>query len=92
MRYAFIIAYTYRASINFRDFPAETWYSILFTVLVEIVPADLRSGCIGIFNFFMNNVGGNLPVLVEVVKEWTDYRTSLLIFYAGFVGASKSSG
>ena len=28
-------------------FLAETWFAILFTVLVEIVPNEVRSVCIG---------------------------------------------
>merc|ERR1711874_375350 len=39
-------------------FFAETWFAILFTVLVEIVPSSIRSVCIGTFLFLMNNVGG----------------------------------
>ena len=70
-------------------FPAETWFAILFTVIVEIVPLEIRSGVVGIFLFLMNNIGGNLPVVVEPVKDATDYRTALLIFYPGFVGLSE---
>ena len=29
-------------------FLAETWFAILFTVLVEIVPNEVRSVCIGL--------------------------------------------
>ena len=68
---------------------AETWFAILFTVIVEIVPLDVRSVVIGIFLFLMNNVGGNLPVIVDPVAEKYDYRTALMIFFPGFVGASK---
>ena len=64
---------------------------MLFTVIVEIVPTEVRAVCIGIFLFLMNNIGGNLPVVVEPVKEKYDsYRTALYIFWSGFVAASTS--
>ena len=41
----------------------------MFTVLVEIVPAAIRSVCIGSFLFLMNNVGGNLPLLIDPLTK-----------------------
>lgn len=58
-------------------------------MIVEIVPVDVRAVCIGIFLFIMNNIGGNIPILVDPVSEIYDYRTALYIFYPGMVGASK---
>lgn len=69
-------------------FFAEMWFGILFAILVEIVPLKVRSTTVGIFLFVMNNVGGNLPILVEPVSKAIGYRESLLIFYAGFYGIS----
>lgn len=70
-------------------FFAETWFAVLFTVLVEIVPAEVRSVSIAVFLFLMNNVGGNLPVLSQLVTEkFDDLRKSLFIFWPGFVAAS----
>ena len=69
-------------------FLAETWFAILFTVLVEIVPAEVRSVCIAVFLFMMNNVGGNLPVIVAPIAEIHTLRWALYIIWAGFVAAS----
>ena len=41
----------------------------MFTVLVEIVPPAIRSVCIGSFLFLMNNVGGNLPLLIDPLTK-----------------------
>lgn len=65
-------------------FFAEMWFGILFAILVEIVPVQVRSTTVGIFLFVMNNIGGNLPILVEPVSKAIGYRESLYIFYAGF--------
>jgi len=37
----------------------------------------------------MNNIGGNLPLVVAPVAAKLDLRTALYIFYPGFVGLSK---
>lgn len=65
------------------------WFGIVFAVIVEIVPLSMRSTTVGIFLFVMNNIGGNLPILVEPVSKSLGYRESLYIFYAGFYGLSK---
>ncbi|KAK5638981.1 hypothetical protein RI129_013276 [Pyrocoelia pectoralis] len=70
-------------------FFAEMWFGILFALLVEIVPLQVRSTTIGIFLFVMNNIGGNLPILVDPVSRVLGYRESLYIFFAGFYGISS---
>ncbi|CAB3363453.1 Hypothetical predicted protein [Cloeon dipterum] len=62
---------------------AEMWFGILFAILVEIVPLAVRSTTLGVFLFFMNNIGGNLPVLVEPLSKAIGYRESLWVFYVG---------
>lgn len=67
------------------------WVGVLFAILVEIVPLSVRSKTVGIFLFVMNNIGGNLPVLVEPVTKLIGYRESLYIFFGGFFLISKCS-
>uniref|UniRef100_A0A1B6MGD8 Major facilitator superfamily (MFS) profile domain-containing protein n=2 Tax=Graphocephala atropunctata TaxID=36148 RepID=A0A1B6MGD8_9HEMI len=62
---------------------AEMWFGILFAILVEIVPLSVRSTTVGVFLFVMNNVGGNLPILLEPVRKATSFQDALAIFYAG---------
>ncbi|OXU24172.1 hypothetical protein TSAR_016556 [Trichomalopsis sarcophagae] len=69
-------------------FFAEMWFGIVFAILVEIVPLSMRSTTVGIFLFVMNNIGGNLPILVEPTSKAIGYRESLYIFYAGFYALS----
>lgn len=64
------------------------WFGIVFAIVVEIVPLNLRSTTIGVFLFVMNNIGGNLPILVEPTRLAIGFRESLYIFYAGFYGIS----
>ncbi|CAD1472241.1 unnamed protein product, partial [Heterotrigona itama] len=67
----------------------EMWFGIVFAVVVEIVPLHFRSTTIGAFLFVMNNIGGNLPILVEPTRMAIGFRESLYIFYAGFYGLSS---
>ena len=62
---------------------AEMWFGIVFAILVEIVPVKVRSTTVGVFLFVMNNIGGNLPILVDPVSKVIGYRESLYIFYGG---------
>ncbi|KAJ2942912.1 hypothetical protein O0L34_g15100 [Tuta absoluta] len=70
-------------------FFAEMWFGIVFAILVEIVPLSVRSTTVGVFLFVMNNVGGNLPILVDPVAKAIGYREAIMIFYAGFYGISS---
>ncbi|XP_038217491.1 putative metabolite transport protein HI_1104 [Zerene cesonia] len=75
-------------TLAFSYFFAEMWFGILFAILVEIVPLSVRSTTVGVFLFVMNNVGGNLPILVDPVSKAIGYREAIMIFYAGFYGIS----
>ncbi|XP_034484255.1 putative metabolite transport protein HI_1104 [Drosophila innubila] len=70
-------------------FFAEMWFGIVFAIVVEIVPLRVRSSTIGVFLFVMNNIGGNLPILVDPVAKILGYRGSIMIFYSGFYGISS---
>lgn len=70
-------------------FFAEMWFGIVFAVIVEIVPVQYRSSVVGVFMFVINNVGGNLPILVDPLAKLIGYRESISIFYAGFYLVSK---
>jgi len=73
-------------------FFAETWFSLLFTVVVEVVPASIRSGSVGTFLFLMNNVGGNLPMLVDPLTkvQGLGLQSTLYIMWPGLVAASAA--
>lgn len=65
------------------------WFGIVFAVLVEIVPVQVRSTTVGVFLFVMNNIGGNIPILVDPIAKSIGYRESVTIFYAGAYIISK---
>lgn len=71
-------------------FLAETWFAVLFTVIVEIVEPEVRSTIIAIFLFCMNQVGGNLPIVVAPLKVLLDdYREALYVMWPGCLALSS---
>lgn len=70
-------------------FFAETWFAVLFTVIVEIVDPEVRSTCIALFLFIMNLFGGNLPVIVAPLRlYYGEYRSALYLVWPGFCAIS----
>lgn len=63
---------------------AETWFAVLFTVIVEIVDPEVRATCIALFLFCMNLVGGNLPIVVTPLTYYLDnFRQALALVWPG---------
>jgi len=70
-------------------FLAETWFAVLFTVIVEIVEPEVRSTCIALFLFCMNLVGGNLPIVVTSLRKYFDnYRYAMYVMWPGSLALS----
>ena len=49
---------------------------------------QVRATCIALFLFCMNQVGGNLPVIITPLKDQLDYRSALAIVWPGFTALS----
>ena len=69
-------------------FCAETWFAILFTVIVEIVEPSVKAISIAVFLFIMNNIGGNLPVIVSPIADAIGYREAIYLVWPGMIGLS----
>lgn len=71
-------------------FFAETWFGGLFTVIVEIVDQEVQATSIALFLFFMNQIGGNLPIIVSPLNHCLgDYRFVLLLVWPGCLALSS---
>ncbi|XP_042205827.1 protein spinster homolog 1-like [Homarus americanus] len=62
---------------------AEMWFGVLFAVLLELVPKTVQSTSIAVFLFVMNNIGGNVPVIVDPLSHLLTYRGALYVMYPG---------
>ncbi|XP_023337354.1 uncharacterized protein LOC111708261 [Eurytemora carolleeae] len=60
----------------------------IYLYILEIVPDNVRSITVSTFLFIMNNLGGNIPILIEVVAEWIELKPALYMFWPGLVGLS----
>ena len=39
------------------------------TIVIELVPADLRTSCVALYLFVITNIGGNAPLLVTPIQN-----------------------
>ncbi|XP_046440533.1 protein spinster homolog 1-like isoform X2 [Daphnia pulex] len=70
----------------------EMWVGVALAVLVELVPADVRTTAVAAYFFIISNIGGNMPLLVPPVKkafidagygEVDSLRNTLYLFFPG---------
>ena len=47
----------------------EMWVSVALAVLVELVPSNVRTTAVAVYLFIITNIGGNMPLLVPVLKR-----------------------
>ncbi|XP_043196131.1 MFS-type efflux pump MSMEG_3705-like [Amphibalanus amphitrite] len=70
----------------------EVWVPITLVVLVELVPAEVRTSAVALYFFITTNIGGNMPLLLNPVKQafknagYTEVealRNTLYLFFPG---------
>jgi len=47
----------------------EMWVGITLAVVIEVVPVPVRTSAVAVYLFIISNVGGNVPLLVPVLKS-----------------------
>ena len=47
----------------------EVWVPITLAVLVELVPAEVRTSAVALYFFITTNIGGNMPLLINPVRQ-----------------------
>ena len=68
----------------------EMWIGVALTVVVELVPSNLRTSVVAYYLFIINIIAGNAPLAVTPLKHATDsLRTALYLLYPGFYLASS---
>lgn len=66
------------------------WYGVAMTVVVEMIPAEIRSTAVALFAFVISNIGGNVPIFIAPLKHVVGgLRQALYIMYSGFYLLSK---
>ncbi|KAH9496637.1 hypothetical protein Btru_009903 [Bulinus truncatus] len=71
----------------------EMWIAVVLTVVVEVVPREIRVSSIAVYLFITTNFGGNLPLVVPLMtyvfenykfNHHDGMRGALLVMYPGF--------
>ncbi|XP_041370209.1 MFS-type efflux pump MSMEG_3705-like isoform X2 [Gigantopelta aegis] len=47
----------------------EMWVGVTLTVLVELVPSNIRTSAVAVYLFIISNVGGAMPLLVPPIQQ-----------------------
>ena len=61
----------------------EMWVGVTLTVVVELVPNTIRTASVAWYLFVISMIGGNVPLLVPVLKKVTNLRVALYILFPG---------
>ena len=73
------------------DISADSWFAIIYTVIAEITPVEIHGVTTAMFLFILNNIAGNLPVIVAPLSNSVGLRGALFIMSPMLVGVSKLS-
>jgi len=49
--------------------PGEMWIGITLTIVVEMVPANIRTSAVAVYMFIISNIGGNMLLLVPPFQD-----------------------
>jgi hypothetical protein len=55
----------------------EMWVSVTLAVLVELVPSRIKTTSVAVYFFIISNIGGNMPLLVPVLKNYFEVQFGL---------------
>lgn len=59
------------------------WVGVTLAVVVELVPNSIRTASVAYYLFIISMIGGNVPLLVPVLKSSLGLRNSLYILFPG---------
>ena len=63
------------------------WVGVCLSVMVELVPEDLRTTGVGLYFFIISNIGGNMQVIIPPIQDLLKktYQLSDFQAYKGFL-------
>ncbi|EDV27922.1 uncharacterized protein TRIADDRAFT_13389, partial [Trichoplax adhaerens] len=59
----------------------EMWIGVTLTVIVEIVPGNIRTSAIAIYLFIITNIAGLMPLLVPPLAAASNLRIALIVLF-----------
>ena len=61
----------------------EMWIGVCLVTVVELVPVGVASAGVALYLFIINNIGGNLTLLLPPLQSKIGLRYSLLLLFPG---------
>ena len=61
----------------------EMWIGVCLVTVVELVPVGVASAGVALYLFIINNIGGNLTLLLPPLQSKIGLRFSLLLLFPG---------
>lgn len=47
----------------------EMWVGVTLTLIIELVPSNIKTSAVAVYMFIITNIGGNMPLLVTPLKN-----------------------
>ena len=61
----------------------EMWIGVCLVTVVELVPVSVASAAVALYLFIINNIGGNLSLLIPPLQSKIGLRYSLFLLFPG---------
>ena len=61
----------------------EMWIGVCLVTVVELVPVGVASAAVALYLFIINNIGGNLSLLIPPLQSKIGLRNSLFLLFPG---------
>ena len=61
----------------------EMWIGVCLAMVVEMVPVGVASAAVALYLFIINNIGGNISLLLPPLQSKIGLRYSLLLLFPG---------
>lgn len=66
------------------------WVGVTLAVVVELVPKTIRTASVAYYLFIISIIGGNVPLLVPIIKKSLGLRNALYILFPGLYVLSSA--
>ena len=59
----------------------EMWFGVCIAVVIEMVPSEIASGSLALYMFLVNNIGGNLNLILPPLESRLGLQLAMVILY-----------
>ena len=59
------------------------WFGVCIAVAMDLVPLDIVSTAVAMYNFIVNNIGGNLNLLLPLLQKVVGLQTAMILLFPG---------